>query len=207
MARRSRSTRFGWRWRRNPLRRRSDVVEAWLGLVTVVLFCTVPLAGWWAGQSVDRALTRVARVQRAERSLVAAASVPASAAPGATTAPGAERTAGRVVDPVGEEVLRWTAPDGTAHTAKVPLGLEVWRGRRLLLWTDHRGALVAPPLDRATVRAHAALAGMTAAGVAAGTLLLTRQLLLWRLTRRRMDSWDRAWARFDQDWGRAGAGG
>ncbi|MFI0720526.1 hypothetical protein [Streptomyces sp. NPDC021224] len=207
MARRSRSTRFGWRWRRSPLRRRSDVVEAWLGLVTVLLLCAVPLAGWWAGQSVDRALTRVARVQRTERSLVTAAEVPASAARGATTAPGAGRAAGREVDPAGEEVLRWTAPDGTARSGKVPLGLEVRHGGRLLLWTDRQGRLVAPPLDRATATAHAALAGVAAAGVAAGTVLLARQLLLWRLTRRRMLSWDRAWARFGQDWGRAGAGG
>jgi hypothetical protein len=207
VARRSRTARFGWRWRRNPLRRRSDVVEAWLGLVTVLLLCAVPLVGWWAGQSVDRALTRVARIQRAERSLVPATAVPASAAPGASTAPGARRAVGRDPDPAREEVLRWTAPDGTARSGKVPQGLEVWRGKRLLLWTDRGGELVAPPLDRATATAHAALAGVSAAVVAAGTVLMARQLLLWRLMQRRMDSWDRAWARFGQDWGRAGAGG
>ncbi|WP_031513566.1 hypothetical protein [Streptomyces sp. NRRL F-5123] len=207
MARRSRTTRFAWRWRRNPLRRRSDLVEAWIGLVTVLLICTVPLVGWWAGQSADRALTRVARVQRSERSLVPATVVPASAARGARTAPGAERAVGRQADPAGEEVLRWTAPDGTSRSGKVPLDLEVWHGTRLLLWTDHQGGLVAPPLDHATATAHAALAGVTTAGVAAGALLLARQLLLWRLTQRRMESWDRAWARFGQDWGRAGAGG
>lgn len=207
MARRSRTTRFGWRWRRNPLRRRSDVVEAWIGLVTVLLICTVPLVGWWAGRSADHALTRVARVQRSERSLVPATAVLASAARGAPTAPGAERAVGRQVDPAGEEVLRWTAPDGTARSGKVPLGLEVRHGTQLMLWTDRRGELVAPPLDRATATAHSVLAGVTTAGLAAGALLLARQLLLWRLTQRRMASWDRAWARFGQDWGRAGAGG
>src|SRR5207237_251923 len=37
---------YGWRWRRNPLRRRSDVVEAWTVLVVAVLLSVVaPLVG------------------------------------------------------------------------------------------------------------------------------------------------------------------
>jgi hypothetical protein len=201
---------LGWRWRRNPLRRRSDVVEAWLGVVTVLLFCTVPLIGWWAGQSVDRALQRVARVQRAERSLVSATLVPPGGGPAASEAPGAAGAAaadGTIADPHDEQTLRWTAPDRSTHSGKVPVGLEVWRGDRILLWTDHRGVLVPPPLDDATVATHAALAGMATGSSAGGALLLSRQVLVWRLMRRRMDSWERAWARFDQDWGRAGAGG
>ncbi|NUS14301.1 MAG: hypothetical protein HOY69_23340, partial [Streptomyces sp.] len=196
MARRSRTTRFGWRWRRNPLRRRSDVVEAWLGLATVLLLCTLPLVGWWAGQSVDRALTRVARDQRAERSLVPARVAHEPAPPGATGTAGDGITDGR-----GGVALRWTAPDRSRHTGNVPLGLQVWRGDRLLLWTDRKGELVPPPLDGTTAATHAALAGVAAAAAAGGVVLLSRQVLVWRLMRRRMDSWERAWARFGQDWG------
>jgi hypothetical protein len=203
--------RFGWRWRRNPLRRRSDVVEAWLGVVTVVLFCAVPVIGWWAGQSVDRALQRVARVQRSERSLVPATVVPQGGGPAAKAAPGAAGSAvageDRDADAREGEVLRWTAPDRSTHSGKVPVGLEMWRGNRILLWTDHKGALVPPPLDGTTAATHATLAGMAAGSAAGGALLMSRQVLMWRLMRRRMDSWERAWARFDQDWGRAGAGG
>lgn len=211
MVRRRKSARFGWRWRRNALRRRSDVVEAWLGVVTVLLFCAAPLAGWWAGQSVDRALQRVARVQRAERSLVPAGVVRDSAAPGGSrgaaagsdAAEAAEAAAGRG----GEQKLRWTAPDRSAHTAEVPVSLEVWRGDRLLLWTDRRGELVPPPLDDATAATHAALAGVSTGFAAAGAVLMSRQLVMWRLMRRRMDCWEREWARAGQDWGRAGTGG
>ncbi|MGW3728091.1 Rv1733c family protein, partial [Streptomyces sp. NPDC000851] len=58
----------GWRWRRNPLRRRSDVVEAWTALaVAVLLLLGAPLAGavaaWWAHDEARS--TAVA--QRAER--------------------------------------------------------------------------------------------------------------------------------------------
>lgn len=35
----------GWRWRRNPLRRHSDVVEAWTALIVAVLLLVgAPLA-------------------------------------------------------------------------------------------------------------------------------------------------------------------
>lgn len=178
-------------------------------MVTVLLFCTVPLIGWWAGQSVDRALQRVVRVQRAERSLVPAT----LAEPGgssATAAPGAAGSAtavARDADPREGRFLRWTAPDHTTHSGKVAAGVEVWRGDRILLWTDRRGELVPPPLDDAAAATHGALAGMAASTAAGGVLLISRQVLMWRLMRRRMESWERAWARFGQDWGRAGAGG
>lgn len=202
-----RSTRFGWRWRRNGLRRRSDIVEAWLGVGAVLLLCAVPLVGWWADRSVDRALQRVARVQRAERSLVPATVVRGSAAPGDDAGSDAARAAAAAEGKLTSDKLRWTAPDRSAHTADVPVSLEVWHGDRLLLWTDRQGALVPPPLDDATAATHAALAGVTTGFAAAGTVLMSRQLLLWRLMRRRLDSWEREWARVGQDWGRAGAGG
>jgi hypothetical protein len=182
---------FGWRWRRNPLRRRSDVVEAWVRAVAALLLCAVPLAGWWAGQSVDRALKRVAREQRAERSLVRADFVHGGAGRGAA----------------GAVALRWTAPDGSAHTGDVPVSLEVWRGGELRVWTDREGALVPPPLDAATAAPHAVVAGVATGAAAAGAVLASRRLLLWRLMRRRLARWEREWARVGQDWGRAGAGG
>ncbi|MER7187064.1 3-deoxy-7-phosphoheptulonate synthase, partial [Streptomyces hyaluromycini] len=40
----------GWRWRQNPLRRKSDVVEAWIALaVAVLLGVAAPLAGALTG--------------------------------------------------------------------------------------------------------------------------------------------------------------
>ncbi|WP_327292517.1 Rv1733c family protein [Streptomyces sp. NBC_01198] len=213
MARPTRLTKRGWRWRRNPLRRRSDVVEAWLGVVTALLLCTVPLIGWWAGQSVDRTLQRVVRTQRVERSLVPAAVVQSPAAAGAGVAPGSSKAAAAVAaagadsDPRHGDELHWIAPDNSPHTAKVPVGLEVWHGDQLLLWTDRAGTLVPPPMDDATASTHAILAGVATGSAVGGLLLMSRQLLVWRLMRRRMDSWEREWARVGQDWGRAGAGG
>lgn len=209
MARRKRLTKRWWRWRRNPLRRRSDVVEAWLGVFTALLLCTVPLVGWWAGQSVDRSLQQVVRTQRAERSLVPATVVRSPAGPSATTAPGAPRATAAIagVDPRHGDELHWIAPDHSSHGGKVPVGLEVWHGDQMLLWTDRAGVLVPPPMDNATASTHAVLAGVATGSAAGGLVVIWRQLLMWRLMRRRMDSWEREWARVGQDWGRAGAGG
>jgi hypothetical protein len=176
------------------------VVEAWLGLVTAVLLFLMPLLGWWAGQSVDRALQRVVRAQRSERTLVTARVVPAGAA-------GTRSPTAADADPRRTERLSWTAQDRSAHAADVPVDLEVWRSGRIMLWTDHRGTLVPPPLEPATAATHAVLAGTAAATSAGGLLLISRQLLMWRLMRRRLDGWEREWARVGQDWGRTGAGG
>lgn len=221
MGRRKRLRKLGWRWRRNPLRRRTDLIEACLGLVTATLLCTVPLVGWWAGHSVDRTLQRVMRTQRAERTLVTAEVAPvvkpaASATASAASAPAAEDSSTASVSAVslsglsdarGGDMLRWTAPDHSVHTAAVPVGIEVWRDGKVLVWTDHRGKLVPPPLDTATATTHSVLAGVAAATSVGGLLLISHKVLAWRLMRRRLDSWERDWARVGQDWGRAGADG
>jgi hypothetical protein len=207
--RRKRLKQAGWRWRRNSLRRRSDVIEAWLGVLTALLFCLVPVFGWWSGQSVDRTLQRVVRTQRSARFLVTATVVPPAKVPGGASGKAsgsAAQSGGRTANTRGD-VLRWTAPDHSVHTTTVSVDLEVWQQGRILLWTDRSGRLVPPPLDSATATTHSVLAGTAAATSAGGLLLITRQVLMWRLMRRRLESWEREWARVGQDWGRMGAGG
>ncbi|WNI19279.1 Rv1733c family protein [Actinacidiphila sp. ITFR-21] len=226
--RRKRLKKTGWQWRRNSLRRRTDMAEAWLGVLTGLLFCLVPVFGWWSGQSVDRTLQRVVRVQRAERFLVTATAVspgrsgrsdkaagravggaarqPSAGAPAMALA-AADVTAQERESNVRGDLLKWTAPDHSVHVTTVSVDLEVWDQGRILLWTDRAGHLVPPPLDSATATTHSVLAGTAAAASAGGLLLITRQVVMWRLMRRRLDGWEREWARVGQDWGRAGAGG
>lgn len=177
------------------------MVEAWLGVLTALLFCLAPLVGWWAGQSVDRTLHGVVRAQRAARTLVTATVVPA----GDPSAAGS--SAGVVDDGRQGDVLRWTGPDGSPHTKKVSADLEVWRSSAVRLWTDRHGELVPAPLDDATAATHAVLAGIAVGAATGGMVLIFRSLLMWRLMRRRMAFWEREWARAGQDWGHAGAGG
>ncbi|MEU3458860.1 hypothetical protein ABZ721_02750 [Streptomyces sp. NPDC006733] len=191
-----------WRWRRSPLRRRSDLVEAWISLLAAVLLvCAVPAAGWFTGQAANRALQRTVRHQLAERALVPAAPV---AAPRPAETDSSPARAGERRRPA---VLTWKAPDGSARSGTVRVENQERVGGRLHIWTDRTGRPADPPLDRATARAHAALAGIGGAVLAGGALLGARQLLLRRLLRRRLLEWERDWARVGQDWGRAGAGG
>jgi hypothetical protein len=216
VGRRSRlSGELGWRWRRSPLRRRTDVVEAWLGVLTALLFCLVPLVGWWTGHSVDRGLQRVVRAQRAERVLVTATVLPARApaagravtgpAGGTAAADAASQSRGAAARR--GDRLRWTAPDHSVHTATVPVELQTWHDGKVSLWTDRTGEPVPPPLDSATATTHSVLAGTAVATAAGGLLLISHRVLAWHLMRRRLDSWEQDWARVSQDWGRTGAGG
>ncbi|WP_435134500.1 Rv1733c family protein [Actinacidiphila sp. bgisy144] len=182
----------GWRWRRNPLRRRTDVVETWLALFFAVALCATPLLGWWADRSVGRVLSHEVATEHAERTLVTA-TLARDKASGSKTRP--------------TEQLRWTGPDGSTRTATVSSDVEVLQQGRIKVWTDRAGRLAPPPLDSATAGTHAVLAGVAAGSAAAGLLVLSRQLLMWRLMLRRLESWAREWARVGQDWGRAGAGG
>ncbi|WP_037914852.1 Rv1733c family protein [Actinacidiphila yeochonensis] len=207
MSRREGLVRRGWRWRRNALRRPTDVVEAWLVLVSAVLLCLTPLLGWWAGQSADRALRQTVRAQHAQRALV-----PATVESGAKGVVVARTAEGARNDPRAGlsghgDVLRWTAPNGSTHTAAVSSDLEVWQRGGVRLWVDRRGDLVPVPLDPVTADTRAVLTGTAAASTVAGLIVITRQVAMWRLMRRRMASWEREWARVGQNWGRAGAGG
>ncbi|MET9603550.1 hypothetical protein ABZZ17_00635 [Streptomyces sp. NPDC006512] len=195
-----------WRWRRNPLRRPTDLFEAWVAFAALVCVLLVaPAVGWVAGLRVDGTLQRAAQEQRHERYLVPAVVVrPAPGSPaGAETDPAARRQAperSRIV-------AAWTAPDGSSHEGTVPAAEEPpLPGDRFRIWTDVRGRLVGQPLDPSAASFHAGLAGLAAA-LAAGALVETvRRLVVRRLMHRRYLRLDRAWAAAGPDWGRAGAG-
>ncbi|MFD0392491.1 hypothetical protein ACFQ3Z_05450 [Streptomyces nogalater] len=93
-----------WRWRRNPLKRHSDVVEAWIVLVGWLLVLLVgTVAGVAAAQTSESAFTaRLARLQ------------PVSA----VLTDGAARTpaAGGGYDGRVWATVRWTDADGSVHT-------------------------------------------------------------------------------------------
>lgn len=195
-----------WRWRRNPLRRPTDLFEAWVAFAALVCFLLVaPALGWVAGVQVDGTLQRAAREQRQERHLVPAMVVrpaPESAA-GASADPSAQRTAPHRT----QIVAVWTAPDGSSHQGTVPAAEEPPRpGDRFRIWTDTQGRLVGQPLDPSAAALHAGVAGLAIAIGAAALVETVRRLVVRRLMHRRYIRLDRAWAAAGPDWGRAGAG-
>ncbi|MFJ7203794.1 hypothetical protein ACIQWR_09715 [Streptomyces sp. NPDC098789] len=195
-----------WRWRRNPLRRQTDLIEAWVAFAALVcVLVVVPAVGWTAGLRVDVTLQRAAREQRQERYLI----------PAVVVRPAGDSLGGSAADPTAQRqspqrtqvVAAWTAPDGTNHQGTVPAAQEPPRqGDHFRIWTDDHGRLVGHPLDPSTAAVHAALAGLAAAIGAAALVETLRRMVVRRLMHRRYLRLDRAWAAAGPDWGRAGAG-
>ncbi|MEV5508515.1 Rv1733c family protein [Streptomyces orinoci] len=192
-----------WRWRRNPLRRRSDVVEAWLGLVAVVLMLVAgPVAGWASGSLAHGALRHMVRQQRLHRHQVEAVLLKVLPGRPMDTDPQADgRREGHH-----RVIARWPGPDGTLHTGVVPVHGTAAAGKRFSMWTDDQGGAAGRPLDGATAQVHSVLAGVGAAAATAGVIQGARVLAVRRLVRRRYARWDRDWEQARHTWGRADAG-
>ena len=193
-----------WRWRRNPLRRTTDLAEAWLALVALLLILLVaPVVGALAGGVAQDALQQSVRDQRKARHLVTATVVRKLDRSPMDTDP--ETSSSR--DVRSRVIADWTGPDGTAQHGAALANLKVpHRGDHFGIWTDAHGRPTARPLDSATATTHAVLAGFGAAMFTAGLVEAARRLVVWRMVRRRYARWDQAWDRAGPDWGRTGTG-
>ncbi|MGW0707368.1 Rv1733c family protein [Streptomyces sp. NPDC002643] len=193
-----------WRWRRNPLRRATDLAEAWLALgALVVILLVTPLIGAVVGTAAQDALQRSVREQHKSRHLVTATVV--KKVDGSPLDPDPETATTR--DRQSRVVADWTGPDGTDHQGTVMAGLKTPHpGDHFTLWTDGQGRIVGRPLDTATATTHAVLAGFGTAVLAAGVVESARRLIVWRMVRRRYARLDQAWDKAGPDWGRTGTG-
>lgn len=194
-----------WRWRHNPLRRTTDLVEAWVACAAALLLVlAVPAAGWGLGGLADQAMKESVREQSAERRPAVARVVRAAPSPGRAATDPDSAVDQRIRRPV---VAEWTAPDGTRRSGTVATAVPTaGPGDTFRIWTDGRGDPVGRPMDPDTARAHAVLAGAGAASAAAGLVELARRTVVRRLMQRRYEELDREWAKAGPDWGRTGAG-
>ncbi|MFF7754262.1 hypothetical protein ACFZCP_34640 [Streptomyces sp. NPDC007971] len=179
-----------WRWRRNPLRRRADVVEAWVVLAAWLLTVVAGvLAGLAAARSVEHGLAR----ERADWHPAVARVV--AQAPGRPAAPGVG----------GERVwaeVRWTVADGSARTGQARVAPGSKAGTPVTVWTDSHGHLVTRPTTASEAAFRATLIGGLVGACAATVPFVGGLVLRGRLERRRMDRWDAEWARLGPQWGR-----
>ncbi|MGW3095336.1 hypothetical protein [Streptomyces sp. CdTB01] len=190
----------GWRWRRNPLRRRSDVVEAWTVLaVAVLLLVGAPLAGavagWWAH---DHARA-VAAADRAARHQVRA-EVVGTPPDRPTTTPGGRDHAYPVR-------VRWTDGAAGTHTAQARVPAGTRRGDTVDVWFDSHDHSVPPPPGESQIWQHTVTVGTCAAGGAAALVLLVNVVVRRVATGHRLTEWEREWARTEPQWTRRQAGG
>lgn len=181
-----------WRWRRNPLKRRADTLEAWvlLGAWLFTLLAGV-LGGLAAARSVEDGLAR----ERAEWHPVVAHvmdKAPGGSGPQSESS-GRERVWARV---------GWTVADGSAHSgqARVAAGSKV--GTPVTVWTDPQGHLVTRPPTASEAHLRSALIGGLVGLSTAAVPFVAGLVVRGRLERRRMDRWDAEWSRLGPQWGR-----
>ncbi|MGV9453976.1 Rv1733c family protein [Streptomyces sp. NPDC003635] len=174
-----------WRWRRSPLRRRCDLVEAWVVLCGWVLAL---VGGALAGIVAVGAVERSAEEQRSRSRLVSAVLVENADDKVPSRVPADYRVWATV---------RWTGPDGQTHTDDARVAPKTKAGATVRVWTDGHGQVTAEPLSGGEIRLHAVsggtLAALCTAGLVLGSLWALRQLM----ERRRLEQWALEWERID----------
>ncbi|MER6409417.1 hypothetical protein ABT269_39580 [Streptomyces viridosporus] len=182
-----------WRWRRNPLRRRSDLIEAWVLLAVLVLALSAAVfAGLTAAGAVDGAL---AERRDRTRTVVAVLIEDAAHTTPASVSENSENGDGGVWAPV-----RWTAPDGTHRTGRAEVEPSDRAGTAVTVWTDPEGRLVSRPPEGAEARFQSVMAGVTIGAATAGVGLLGAQFVRSRLQRRRLEEWEAEWRLVEPAW-------
>lgn len=182
------------RWRRNQLRRRTDVLRAWLGpgVMTVVLV-TAAGAMLLVGTVVDDSLRQAAHEQAQSRQRTTAVLVhdaPQHPEPGSEEA----RYTRYPVE------VRFTDPSGRTRTseADVPPGLPA--GGTVKVWSDDDGRLTEPPMTDDQIRSRT-IGWIAATGIAVAlTGAAVTAAIRLALNRRSLSRWDKAWADVAPRW-------
>ena len=170
----------------NPLRRRTDKVAAFLGVLLVAAFLIgAPVVARAAIGWVSRV---AAAEQQAMRSWHQVPAVVQKAAP----APAAWE--------VSWVPARWTAPGGRPRTGRIPVSDAVAAGQTIRLWVDAAGTPTGPPPGQAPVELDD-VATAAVAVVALGIVLLCLMCAgRFVLDRRRLAGWEAAWADVGPQW-------
>lgn len=178
-----------WRWRSNPLRRRDDVVEAW---VVLAVWALVAVGGTVTGLLASRAADDVFARQREEREPVRA--VLLADVPQSTSGLGAEseRMPGTVT---------WTAPDGSTRSGRTLVDTGTKAGSRVVVWQDRQGRPATRPPSAGAAALEAGVLGTAAGCALAGAVIGAGAVARWRLEQRRLDAWGREWTTVGPRWG------
>ncbi|MFI6559445.1 hypothetical protein [Streptomyces sp. NPDC050534] len=185
---------FGWRWRSNALRRRSDVLEAWIVLAA---WAVAAVASVVAGIVGARAAQHTVDEDRTGRRPVTAVLV--------KTVPGSGRdvVTGIRYDRV-VATVRWSdVRDGRATTRTGVMNVKPTArpGSTVQAWTNAHGRLVAPPVSAAEAATRVVLAGTGVALVAGVTVLACGGLVRLRVQRRATEKWGVEWDQVGRHWG------
>jgi hypothetical protein len=179
----------------NPLRRRSDVIEAWLlPAVTAIFLAMSPLLVGTASAWVHH---DNAAVEQAQRSWHRVSAVLLQAVPGPLMSDNGANSW------VVWTPARWTA-GGRPDVGQVPAAAGSSAGSTVPVWLDRAGNVQTPSLSAGQIRDRVVLAAVVAltalAVFLAAVALVGRRLL----DRRRLAGWATAWLSVGPQWSRRG---
>jgi hypothetical protein len=177
----------------NQLRRRSDVLEAWLLPVAVAVFLALsPLAGVAASAWVH---SENAAIQQAQRSWHQVPGVLLQAVPGPLMSDNGANSW------VTWTPARWTTR-GRAHAGQVPAAAGTRAGTTVPVWLDHAGKVQVPPLTAGQLRDRVILVAVTALSALAALLMILALSTRRLLDSRRLADWETAWLSVEPQWSR-----
>lgn len=177
---------------RNPLRRRTDRIEAAMRLATVILLLVaVPLICIAVGQLAARTAQRQVHAQAAAERQVTAVLLQAV-------------SSGHTPDPyssvqLGMAAARWQPPGQPPRSGQVLAPVGARAGSIVTIWVDAAGAVTSPP-DTDVVDAAVAVAVVNTCLAAGLILLISNGLARRALQRRRLSEWDAEWRAIGPRW-------
>jgi NADH:ubiquinone oxidoreductase subunit 3 (subunit A) len=171
---------------RNPLRRRTDRIEAAIRLATMILLLVaVPLAAIAVGRQADLLALRQAHAQRAAEHEVTAVLLRRAQATG-------------VPDPYTSiqmtfVLARWQPASGPPRSGQVLAPAGAPAGSTVTVWIDASGAITSPPPDHRVIAGDVTIAATVTSMVAILLLLESNVLARRVLDRKRLSAWDADW--------------
>jgi len=178
---------LGWRWQNNPLRRRSDVLEAWIVLMAWTFALIVAVVIGILGAQLAQHAAQRDRAGRTRTDAVLVRVVPG----------GTRDVVGGVRHDRVLATVRWRDDRGAVRTGTAEVKRALRAGSTVPVWTDGHGRLVSPPAGPGETVTRAVLVG-AGAGLAAGLLVLSGGYLVrLRVERRDVERWGTEWDRTD----------
>ncbi|MFE2535508.1 hypothetical protein [Streptomyces sp. NPDC059371] len=179
-----------WRWRRNPLRRRDDVFEAW---IVLIVWTVMVLGGTLAGLVTAHAAEESFTTLRHDRHAVPAVLVAGTG----SAVPAGE---GAVYDHV-RATVRWTAANGAPRVGSALVESGQKAGSHVVIWLDAQGRPTTAPPTTSAAATESTLLGIGAAVALCGLVFGAGGLARWRLDQGRYNRWEREWERLGPQWG------
>lgn len=183
-----------WRWRYNPLRRRTDTLHAWFGLgALIAVLAVAPVAAALAGDAARRHYEDTVRHQNLTRYETDATLV---------------RDAPRHPEPGSDEEKKTRYPvevrvvtrEGRTRTTRAEVRPGLTADNTVRLWVTADGEATDRPLTREEVRSRAMGWALLAAIGVALTGAAAHALTGLALRRRNLADWDTAWAETAPRW-------